>query len=137
VTVHLEPSSERDEVRSGENIINFTWAARIWWVHGTNQADVILGSHRRDHLDGHPGADEPAGLGANDEVYGYEGADTISGGSGEDDVRGGDGSDTLYTQEDGSADRISCGDDDDTVYYDEGLDSFTFDDCETKLTTQP
>src|SRR5829696_4265099 len=42
-SVHLEPSSERAEVRSrsGENnTINFTLAANIWWVHGTYQADV-------------------------------------------------------------------------------------------------
>jgi Ca2+-binding RTX toxin-like protein len=103
VTVHLEPSSERAEVRSrsGENnTINFTLAANIRRVHGTDQADVIRGSQRRDHLEGYPG------------------------------------SDTLYAQ-DGKADRISCGDGNDTVYYDEGLDSFTFDDCETRIKTPP
>jgi RTX calcium-binding nonapeptide repeat (4 copies) len=71
-SVHLEPSSERDEVRSrsGENSINFTRAAKIWRVHGTNQADVIIGSPRRDYLEGYAGADELAGLGGNDSLDG-------------------------------------------------------------------
>src|SRR5215217_1580796 len=128
-SVHLEPSSARDEVRSlsGENTINFTWAAKIWRVHGTYDADVIRGSHRRDYLEGNPGADELAGLGGDDNLDGGKGLDTL---------RGGSGSDTLYTQ-DGKEDQISCGGDNDTVYYDQGFDSFTFDDCETKRTTPP
>jgi len=141
-TVHLEPSSERDEVRSlsGENTINFTRAANIWRVHGTNQADVILGSPRRDFLEGYAGTDELAGLGGDDYLDGgTKDGNTKDGGTGLETLRGGPGNDTLYTQ-DGEADQISCGDGNDTVYYDEGLDSFTFDDCETKetkITTPP
>jgi len=131
-TVHLEPSSERDEVRSlsGENTINFTRAAKIWRVHGTYQADVIQGSPRRDYLEGNPGADELAGLG---------GDDRLDGGTGRDILRGGPGSDTLYAQDD-KADQISCGDDNDTVHYDQGVDTFRDGStspppsCETTLT---
>ena len=131
VTVHLEPSSERDEVSSGANTINFTWAANIWWVHGTNQADVILGSYRNNHIEGYPGADELAGLG---------GDDYLDGGPGSDALRAGADSDTIYAI-DGEADTVYCGDGIDTVHYDQGLDTFSGDStsppssCETTPTT--
>jgi Ca2+-binding RTX toxin-like protein len=114
VTVHLEPSPERDEAFSGANTLNFTRAAKIWRVHGTYQADVILGSHRRDYLEGYPGADDLSGLGEDDRLDGGPGRDTF---------RAGGGSDAIHAI-DGKADKIYCGDGNDTVHYDQGLDTF-------------
>jgi Ca2+-binding RTX toxin-like protein len=131
VTVHLEPSAERNEAFSGANTLNFTRAAKIWRVHGTYQADVILGSHRRDYLEGYPGADDLAGLG---------GDDRLDGGLGRDTFRAGEGSDTIHAIDD-KADKINCGNGIDTVHYDRRLDTFGNGStspppsCETTLTT--
>lgn len=100
-------------------------AAAVTWT-GTAGADTKHGTASADTLDGRGGGDTLYGGDGNDTVIGGDGADTLYGGAGADVVRGGNGRDTLYggpgadtiRAMDGHADKVVCGDGNDTVYVD-------------------
>jgi len=107
-------------------------------LHGTAQADVLLGlggndrlyasdpGYVGDTLDGGPGNDVLVGGFRQDTLYGGPGDDTLSGGPSGDALMGGPGHDRLNGQGgrdtiyavDGQRDVISCGPDRDVVYAD-------------------
>jgi hypothetical protein len=92
-------------------------------VVGGSAADRLTGSDAESELlDGRGGPDVIrggdgksfiVGRGGRDRLYGGSGDDGIDGGRGDDLVKGGPGTEFLRGQ--GGWDRISCGDDDDTV----------------------
>ncbi len=84
-------------------------------LEGDEGADTIIGSAGGDHLYGRDGNDKLDGGAQDDELDGENGDDELIGGSGIDDFEGGPGNDSIRAADD-SADRVNCGDGDDTVY---------------------
>ena len=84
-------------------------------LEGDAGADTIIGSAGKDHLYGRDDNDKLDGGAEADELDGENGDDELIGGSGPDDFEGGPGNDSIRAADD-SADRVDCGDGDDTVY---------------------
>lgn len=76
-------------------------------INGTNASEALYGDPS--------GASDDVmnGLDGNDSIYGYEGNDLIAGGNGNDTLRGGNGNDGYVW---------SVGDEDDTIYEQNGVD---------------
>jgi Ca2+-binding RTX toxin-like protein len=106
-----------------------------------NDRNVIDGGEGNDYISGNF---KVFGGPGNDEVYAWDSAlnfdgkqrNTIvlNGGGGLDLLRGSYSRDTIYAQ-DGEEDNISCGGGNDTVYFDEGLDSVNPLNCEHRIST--
>jgi Ca2+-binding RTX toxin-like protein len=73
--------------------------------------DVLLGTPRRDLLDGQAG---------NDVIRGRGGNDGLEGGPGDDDVKGEGGDDSLDGDDNAAGDSLDCGDGFDFVRYNDG-----------------
>jgi hypothetical protein len=109
-------------------------------IYGYAGRDVIYGGNENgwgDKILGGNGADKILGGGGDDGLYGQRGNDTINGGYGNDLLVGGYGSDTLnggpgfdqINAQDGQKDTIVlCGNENDKIYYDRGLDVLRY--CE-------
>ena len=110
---------------------------RLAFQRGTQGADTLTGSERRDFILARAGNDTVSGLGASDFLFGQrgndvlngdDGADFLWGGAGDDDLFGGDGPDSLWggrgadelsggegndrlhaAADDGAADTLDCG----------------------------
>ncbi len=109
--------------------------------YGTEQSDSIRGSGSADDIDAKGGDDTVYGAGDGDAIFGREGNDTLDGGSGgdfitgeagNDTISGGSGGDFIFAR-DGARDVISCGEGNDTVHFDEGIDLVS-PDCENRFT---
>jgi RTX calcium-binding nonapeptide repeat (4 copies) len=70
-------------------------ASRGITVHGTDLADIIIGTSGPDNLSGGGGDDQIDGRGGNDTIHGGGGNDALHGGRGDDHVSGGSGDDTV------------------------------------------
>jgi hypothetical protein len=112
------------------------------YCYGTDRGDALYGTASLDRIYGYGGSDLMNGYGGGDLMYGGSeagigdkmrggaGADLVNGQGGDDIIDGGPGQDTLNTgrgsdrvnAQDGEKDSITCQDNDDLVYYDEGLD---------------
>ena len=81
--------------------------------HGTERDDQLIGTAKRNSIEGRNGADRIEGNGAKDTLNGNLGADAVYGGNGEDKVYGGDNDD--YVQAGIKNDRIYTGSGNDVV----------------------
>lgn len=94
-------------------------------LYGGNESgfgDKILGGGAADRILGQGGDDALYGQGGNDAVNGGKGRDIIVGGGGSDVLNGGPGFDRVNAQ-DGLKDTIVvCGNENDKIFYDKGLD---------------
>jgi Ca2+-binding RTX toxin-like protein len=70
-------------------------ASRGITVHGTDLADIIIGTSGPDNLSGGGGDDQIEGRAGNDNIHGGTGNDTLHGGRGDDHVSGGSGNDIV------------------------------------------
>ncbi len=70
-------------------------ASRGITVHGTDLADIIIGTSGPDNLSGGGGDDHIRGKGGDDKIHGDAGNDTLHGGRGDDQVSGGSGDDQV------------------------------------------
>jgi Ca2+-binding RTX toxin-like protein len=138
-----------DQIFGAENTETINALAGDDFVDGGDGDDIIYLDRGRDSADGRLGNDTIYGGVGNDGpptgtgwIAGSEGSDTVYGGKGNDyiDAGGNDtigsvdysygegGSDTIWAV-DGNVDHIDCGEnkgkDNDTVYYDEGIDTVT------------
>ncbi|HRC26273.1 MAG TPA: type I secretion C-terminal target domain-containing protein, partial [Alphaproteobacteria bacterium] len=86
-------------------------------VEGDNGNDVVYGQEGDDILRGRLGDDTLYGGDGADDVRGQEGNDILYGGAGNDTLDGGAGDDRFHTR-DGEADRITCGEGNDTALLD-------------------
>jgi Ca2+-binding RTX toxin-like protein len=86
------------------------------FLRGTNSADNIGARGGNDEVRARAGADEVNGGTQSDKLYGMENADLIVGGDGNDALEGGTGNDILKSHNDGNADNLSCGPDNDTAW---------------------
>lgn len=83
--------------------------------------DVLIGTHKRDVLDGEGGNDTLRGRNANDSLQGAGGNDDLRGDAGaDDDVQGGSGNDKLDVDDNAPDDDANCGDGFDFVRYNGG-----------------
>jgi Ca2+-binding RTX toxin-like protein len=123
VTMDLIMSPSRPEAQSGTNRLNFVTAVSIGEVDGSSAGDTIRGQPDTDFLNGIQGSDTVNGRGDADTVVGMEGNDTLTGGSGGDNFEAGPGADTVRAA-DNEADSIGCGGGTDTVFFDQGIDTF-------------
>jgi Ca2+-binding RTX toxin-like protein len=123
VTMDLVMSPSRPEAQSGTNRLNFVGAVSIGEVDGSSAGDTIRGQPDTDFLNGIQGSDTVNGRGGIDTVVGMEGNDTLTGGSGGDSFEAGPGADTIKAA-DNEADSIDCGGGNDTVFFDQGIDTF-------------
>jgi hypothetical protein len=100
---------------------------------GGDGDDTIYGSTNPDEIDGGAGDDRLYGLDDADDIDGGDGADLVFGGAGDDGLTGGPGTDQIYGDDlratnewgndlliavDGGADRVSCGEGEDTAVVD-------------------
>ena len=94
-------------------------------IYGGNESgwgDKILGGGSNDRILGQGGGDALYGQGGNDVINGGYGNDILVGGGGSDVLNGGPGFDQINAQ-DGQRDTIIvCGNENDKIYYDKGLD---------------
>jgi Ca2+-binding RTX toxin-like protein len=139
----MRTGSEQDMKKAGKTV--------DWGVYTTNdlpgcpKGGLLLGTDKKDKLDGKDGDDQIRGLGGakdhlfggegDDAIYGDEGSDSADGakgddviyggedhdelgaGSGQDVIYGGDGNDFIYARwEDGQRDELYCGKGRDTYY---------------------
>lgn len=123
VKMDLIQSSTRPEAQSGNNRLNFAAAVAIVEVDGGSSGDTIKGQNDADSLNGIQGSDTVNGRGGIDTLTGMDGNDTLVGGSGGDSFEAGPGADTIKAA-DNEADQIDCGGGNDTVFFDQGLDTF-------------
>jgi Ca2+-binding RTX toxin-like protein len=87
------------------------------WLYGHNK---LFGGAGDDHIDG---------------AYAFGGSRVIRGGQGEDRIRSsGNAADTIYVR-DGDRDTVACGPEEDTVYFDKGIDSVNPTNCENRKPT--
>jgi Ca2+-binding RTX toxin-like protein len=77
-------------------------------VRGTQQADRLAGTPKRDVLEGRMGDDRLSGKSGRDILVGGGGADKLLGGPAYDLLRGGGGDDVINAR-DGEPDLIICG----------------------------
>lgn len=102
LTIDLVPSSNRPEVTSGANTINFASKVVIEWVQGGAASDTIKGNGANNYLSGAGGHDTLVGREGNDRlvgdivVFSNNGNDILKGGPGKDILDGGPGFDDLY-----------------------------------------
>lgn len=100
-------------------------------LYGGNESgwgDKILGGGAADRILGQGGDDALYGQAGNDVINGGYGKDTIVGGYGGDLLNGGPGFDQINAQ-DGQRDTIVvCGNENDGIYYDRGIDALRY--CE-------
>jgi hypothetical protein len=94
----------------------------------------LIGTNRRDIIDGRGGADLIRGRGANDVLRGGRGRDRISGGKGFDRMSGGRGGDRIKAR-DRQPDEIDCGPGRDVVIVDRHEDGVF--DCERLRQPRP
>jgi Ca2+-binding RTX toxin-like protein len=123
VTMDLIRSASRPEAKSGRNTLNFGAAILIVEVDGGTSGDTIRGQDDDDSLNGLDGADTIDGRGGGDSLMGAAGNDELVGGSGGDSFDAAEGADRIEAA-DNEADQIDCGAGNDTVFFDEGLDTF-------------
>jgi hypothetical protein len=105
-------------------------------AEGGNGSDGLYAGERDSYLDGGPGNDYLWGGPGDDDLVGGDGYDELFGGRGIDTFDGGADDDELRAQESPPAAdaAIACGDGNDTLFADDGLDDIP-DDCE--LTDPP
>ena len=100
-------------------------------LYGGNESgwgDKILGGGSADRILGQAGNDALYGQSGNDIINGGYGKDTLVGGYGSDLLNGGPGFDQINAQ-DGQKDTIVvCGNENDEIYYDKGIDALRY--CE-------
>ena len=123
VKMDLIQSASRPEARSGNNTLDFAAAVTIVEVDGGSSGDTIRGQNDADSLNGIQGSDTVNGRGGVDTVTGMDGDDTLVGGSGGDTFDAGPGADEIKAA-DNEADQIDCGGGNDTVFFDQGIDTF-------------
>jgi Ca2+-binding RTX toxin-like protein len=134
LVVDLVPVEWRVEARALRNDNNW---GRLDIASGV-VLENVRGSSQVDQIEGNDSPNHFWGYGASDLLIGWAGNDVLDGGAQRDTLEGATGDDTIYAI-DGYADTIYCGDGNDTVHYDQGLDTFfgssTPDaSCETTLT---
>ncbi|MEO1138363.1 MAG: choice-of-anchor I family protein [Pseudomonadota bacterium] len=95
-------------------------------LEGDGGDDLIIGLRGRDSLVGNNGDDTLVGGRGRDEIEGNDGNDVVLGGRGRDLIDGGDGDDLLSGQ--GGQDTIVGGDGNDTMSGGGGSDTFIFED---------
>lgn len=111
----------------------FAGIAQAQLLEGTNSGDVLTGTQYGDKAYGYGGADTLTLKGGGDLGDGGDGADTIDLGCGWDEAYGGDGEDLIYaTCDDGKGDYISCGRNDDIVFW-RVNGSVILPNCETQI----
>ena len=128
-TFHLYYDTKTKTLRSGsEEDLKKDGKKFDWGVYTTNdlsgcpKGGLLLGSNKRDKLDGRDGDDEIRSLGgAKDHIYGGGGDDVIYGGEGSDSVDGDKGDDVIYGGED--HDELDGGSGKDVIYGGDGNDS--------------
>ena len=108
-----ETGSERIRGGQGNDLIDGGRAGDR--LEGDEGDDVVKGDAGNDHLWGRVGNDKLDGGSGNDNLYGELGNDELVGGNGIDNLEGGHGDDVIRAADD-SADRVDCGDGNDTVY---------------------
>jgi Ca2+-binding RTX toxin-like protein len=106
-------------------------------MHGGGEKDALMGSTGNDNITGGYGADEVIGGEGNDTILGGNGPDTIIAGLGDDFIVGGPGideisagtdDDKIYTanrnttESDTAKDIVYCGDGNDEVWMNTGMD---------------
>jgi Ca2+-binding RTX toxin-like protein len=123
VKMDLIQSASRPEAKSGRNTLNFSAAILIVEVDGGTSGDTIRGQDDDDSLNGLDGADTIYGRAGSDSLMGAGGNDELKGGSGADSFDAAEGADRIEAA-DNEADQIDCGSGNDTVFFDELLDTF-------------
>ena len=101
-------------------------------IYGGNESgwgDKILGGGSNDKILGQGGDDALYGQGGNDLISGGYGNDIIVGGVGNDAINGGPGFDQINAQDGWKDTIVVCGNENDKIYYDRGLDVLRY--CET------
>lgn len=97
-------------------------------IVGTNRGDDLIGTNRLDRI---------YGLGGNDFISARGGNDDVFPGTGRDTVRTNGGNDYINAADEDNADTINCGGgDDDTVVFDDGIDSVNLN-CENLEPVDP
>ena len=94
-------------------------------ISGGIAADVLIGSARADHIQGHGGDDRLSDLDGRDLIRGGVGDDWLFGGDGNDRLYGGVGDDRLFGG--GGNDKLHGGRGDDRLTGGDGNDRFVFD----------
>lgn len=100
-------------------------------IYGGNESgwgDKILGGGSNDKILGQAGDDALYGQSGNDVVNGGYGNDAIVGGGGSDLLNGGPGFDQINAQDGWKDTIVVCGNENDKIYYDRGLDVLRY--CE-------
>ena len=140
--VDLVSKADRDEVfsvYSGAGMLNFPATVQIENVTGGQVRDVVRGTDGNNDLSGAVGNDSLYGRGGADVLMGGLGADALIGGAGNDELKGDPGADTVYgdnpeapaetgddfidVKNDQTEDTVDCGPGNDTVLFDEGIDT--------------
>ena len=103
-------------------------------VEGDIGNDVLIGTQKRDVLDGVGGDDTLRGRSGNDALQGANGNDDLRGDAGLDTMQGGAGNDKLDGDDNAGGDSIDCGEDwgdDDFAVFNAG--DVLFANCERQL----
>jgi Ca2+-binding RTX toxin-like protein len=128
----LRGTSASDDLRGlgGNDYLRGRGAVDI--LRGGSGSDYVDGQGGNDYIYGGSGDDEQTTVGptakglyggpGDDVIYGGAGDDTLVGGTGVDQLTGGTDDDWIFAKDDGLADRIDCGDGNDVVWIDKGLD---------------
>jgi Ca2+-binding RTX toxin-like protein len=119
---------------SGKPSGDTTTTSVITSTIGGGGPNRLIGTNRRDVIDGRGGADLIRGRGANDVLRGGRGRDRISGGKGFDRMSGGRGGDRIKAR-DRQPDEIDCGPGRDVAIVDRHEDGVF--DCERLRQPRP
>ena len=119
-SITIEAGPSEDDVRYNVSgiqgiVAGDTGLDVIASTSGTN--DFLSGDQGNDDIDAGPGNDEVRGEEGNDVLKGGDGNDKLFAGSGADTLDAGPGDDTLQTN-DGTADKVTCGDGTDSIVAD-------------------
>jgi Ca2+-binding RTX toxin-like protein len=124
LVISLETCEEKQE----RNTIHLAWAEEI---NGTNNADnmngtikkdIIKGLDGNDTINGKEAGDDISGGSGDDLIYGNEGRDSLKGKAGNDRIEGGEGKDRLFG--DRGNDVLVGGQDNDILTGGIGMDTF-------------
>jgi hypothetical protein len=155
-----ETSNKKEQTRSSEATVTEEarcqgrrpfqkWGERFTTndFPGCPKGGLLLGTDKRDKLDGREGQDEIRGLGAADQIYGGPGNDVIYGGpgddfnltgdDGDDVIYGGDGNDFIFENPGGGHNKIYCGNGKDKYEYAAKKNDFVSSSCEKKAKLKP
>jgi Ca2+-binding RTX toxin-like protein len=110
----------------GEDTVRITLAGLPVSAAGGNGSDDIQTGDTADDVNGEQGSDKLVTAGGDDILAGEDGNDTIDAGAGNDKINGGNGEDVIVAgpgddtirSADGLAEKIDCGDGNDTVVVD-------------------